>query len=206
MSFESCTFPIDKKGDIKIFEDIEIHDRSTDILLESIYRNLKLSAKNDNNEKMTSAWHYKEKEVQLRRLIHESFEIIASFIGKFRSNSTKKLLCSCKKEIPTAFTTLFETVVLFIYSRISGFGEKPLRAGIILLLLLFMPLLFPKPSNTLGHVKSWLFYIPFGKVDLPIPEQVNINAVCILLRMIVYVLITIQTTIFGFSLRNKFRR
>jgi len=205
-SFESCQFPLDSEGNFKIFEDTGKSGHDKDIILESVYRNFKLSAKKDNNEIMTSAWHYKEKEVQLRKLKHDSLEILFDIPKEFRSNSIQLFLHKFIGNIPCKINTLFETLVLFMYDCMSGFGEKPFRAGLVLLLLLFVPILFPAPSNNIGHIKAWLFYIPLGKIDLPVNEQIRIDVICVLLRMLMYILITIQVTVFGFSLRNKFRR
>lgn len=94
----------------------------------------------------------------------------------------------------------------FWYWATSGFGEKEKRAGIWLAFLLVLPLvlqLIPSPINTFPlseELYDALNYIPFTK-DLS--EKTG------WLRFgqgASQLLIALQTTIFAFALRNRFRR
>ena len=88
------------------------------------------------------------------------------------------------------------SLVLFFYWLLCGYGERPLRALGWLILFLVLPLL-------MFSVSEGLRYIPFTK--LPRLSD-NYTGVQLLGMSISQLVITIQATLFGFALRNKFRR
>jgi uncharacterized protein YjbI with pentapeptide repeats len=202
-TFEACKFPKDKHGNFKVSDEPEEPSPAQDVVFEGIYRHLKKSAKNNSDERMTSAWHYKEKEYQLRIMTYECHNIFNKIYDK-----DKKLAGSLSfKNISTYnISVIFETFVLYLYKFISGFGENPMRAGALLLSLLLLPFLFPNIGVNAGPWKSWLYYIPLAKVNLQNEHLAGIDAFQIFLQAFMYIAITLQAAIFGFSLRNKLRR
>lgn len=99
--------------------------------------------------------------------------------------------------------------MLSIYKTISGYGEAPLRAGFILLILAIgLPLLFLASVNAdlltwdETMLKAGLEFIPLTKgkgSDDP-------GGLHILLKTLSQLAITLQAALFGFALRNRFRR
>lgn len=99
----------------------------------------------------------------------------------------------------------------------NGFGERPVRAFWICILYVFAPfiLTFITPIITLNFdsvsnivmkdvVNSWLRCIPFIR-DIP-GEVKEIGTWGRIGTAVMQILIALQAALFGFALRNKFRR
>lgn len=100
----------------------------------------------------------------------------------------------------------FSKIYLNIYHTISGYGENPIRAGILLSLLIAIPFCIQFTiSYTTGTPSDWLksamWYMPLIKIDL-----YNTQGYHYLLKGISVTTITLQAALFGFALRNKLRR
>lgn len=153
--------------------------------IEDRFRRLKAVALKEHDDLVASDWHYGEKEMQLRRLQEESS------LKNFRWDWGW-------------FGSLFLYIVTWIYKRISGYGEEPLRAFAVLMILGLLPtpllsyLLPGLPSPFPGGVEH---YLPLMK---KIPDG---NAWWLSFWMVFWqLLITIQAALLGFALRNKLRR
>lgn len=159
-------------------------------VVEDLYCQMKAQYKERHNEAEVSKWHYREKEM-------------------FR----KKNLF--RRYIPLSATNL--------YWAFSGYGERPIRAGVILLLL------FPMIGivmNSLGFkaggtvvIQGFSFFLDWAKIGLVIQAIIEhalfikdpaLKALttggAIILLLCTKILIPIQSALFAFALRNKFRR
>jgi len=150
--------------------------------LEDLYRSLKLLAAEEHNMPMVSRWHFNEKMMAL-------------------------------EQVPKA-RRLFS--MTWWYWLSSGFGEKPIRAFGTLLALVFIPLFilsllslvdtgitssFDKQAVN-AVFTDWLRCFPLSKA----PKVSSIPAGRLWFYWGAQVLISIQAALFGFALRNKFRR
>ena len=82
--------------------------------VESLYRAQKEKSGRDSNQYEYSLWHYSEKEMQRKRtILFQPYHTATAWLQN-----------------------AFKWLALNTYSLISGYGENPLRAGIVLLLLL----------------------------------------------------------------------
>ena len=99
----------------------------------------------------------------------------------------------------------FSKIYLNIYYWISGYGENPLRAGVLLVVLILLPFLisfFIGFKNGADWVKHAMWYMPLLKVQL----SDGIRGVQYFWKGVSVSLITIQAALFAFALRNKLRR
>ena len=161
--------------------------------LEDIYRRLKKISMSNHDQVQASAWHYREKRC-LQKI--------------------------CNKNVLTKNTNWFKSCYLNLYFLFSGFGEKPLRAGLWLLIFIFASIFaanfgpcatyaVPQTTNaaifvtpaTADFIQSWMWYMPLMKVSGADPNGWNY-----LLKAIFNVTISIQAALFAFALRNKLRR
>ena len=165
------------------------HNQLAPSQLEDIYRRLKKSAKQNNDELVASQWHWQEKEMCLQSLKDKNFPTLREW---------------------------FLRVILKVYKRISGYGEEPLQAFAWLFLLWLSPLLIfslMKFIETGGYrptsldmnevnnaLSAWFQCMPLKKISTssPLTQQ----WICWLSQ----VFLTLQAALFGFSLRNKLRR
>ncbi|WP_031480084.1 pentapeptide repeat-containing protein [Maridesulfovibrio frigidus] len=189
--FVECGWPEVKGIKIVYDEKIKPKENNNVLKLEDTYRRLKKISRDNNDEILASAWHYKEKEMLRKRLHHEN---------KWKSPRT-----------------LFLRTINNIYWIISGYGEEPLRAFAFLFLFILCPLLTalyfgPFYEFTLcgevfkdnTHLVSrWLWYLPLTKIELTCS---NISDWNYFFKAFYNLLVTIQAALFAFALRNKFRR
>jgi len=159
--------------------------------LEDIYRRLKKSAKQNNDELVASQWHWQEKEMCLNVL---------------------------KGEATPSVRDRFLKMMLEIYRQISGYGEEPLQALGFLFLFTIAPLfLFGglKLFETGIHFTSidwkevvnvtscWFQCMPLAKVSA---SSINLTNGQKWICWLSQIVITLQAALFAFSLRNKLRR
>lgn len=159
------------------------------------YQRMKRKNKEDHNEYEVSKWHISEKEAQLKLL---------------RQSGESKLLC----------------FALWLYKQVSGFGEGPRRAGMVLLILIGIAwLLLGMGGLSNGGYSiqgpawpTWESTRNFGTVFMVLFEYVMmlkdtstgfkpqygwIEGVMLVLTRLV---IPLQAALFGFAVRNTFRR
>lgn len=149
-----------------------------------LYRGLKQKAASEHDQPMVSKWHYREKLMALKQLKEKR-----------------------------GWWHIFS--MTWLYHAFSGFGEKPGWAGAWLLGVVFGPLLFLiiraflqtgfsssfDPEKTAEVFTYWLRCIPFIRQDassMGIGGQLGAG--------LMQILIALQAALFGFALRNKFRR
>ncbi|MFW5487161.1 MAG: pentapeptide repeat-containing protein [Desulfovibrio sp.] len=177
--FENCQWP-EEKNRIKVaVEDEDGQLQAT----RDFYQRMKRKYKDEHNEYEASRWHVSEKEAQLKLLKqnHGSWFLIA---------------------------------MLWIYKYISGFGENPTRAIVVLLdfaLAPFVALTLQEvwhhfswsldPTKVDAVIDNWLNYIPLAK-----SKAGTTHGLYRVLTLAWQLLVTIQATLFGFALRNRFRR
>ncbi|AMK12029.1 hypothetical protein AWY79_13395 [Pseudodesulfovibrio indicus] len=145
---------------------------------------MKAKYKTENNEYEASKWHVAEKESQLKLL--------------GRKDGSR-----------------FLRDVLWLYKYSSGFGEDPRQAFWVLLMLLVLPLLFLVCIELSNNFVWWGF--DHSRIDavftewlkfIPLTRAADKNELGLLYAFMVFwqLLITIQTALFVFALRNNFRR
>ena len=188
--FISCIWPKPNGREV-IYDEIASGKVKNSVKFEEIYRRLKKIARINNDELMTSAWHYKEKEWLRKRLHHENDL--------------------------TSPRTLFLRFINNVYWLISGYGEEPIQAFGYLLLFILCPLVYTiffgpfytstlcgDVFNTTDHLMlRWLWFLPFSKVSLSAAIISDWNH---FFKIFFNVVISLQTALFAFALRNKLRR
>jgi len=157
--------------------------------LEDLFRRLKKLAKNENDELQASDWHYNEREMQRIRFL-ESKDLSWKECW-FKCRTLQFLPWAAR---PRWGVDFFLYRMLSAYKEVSGYGEEPLRAFLWLSVLIILSVIFP------GEV---LYYIPLSNESPDLEEYWTILRLWMAFWQ---VLITIQAALFGFALRNKFRR
>lgn len=157
--------------------------------VEILYRMLKQKCKDEHNDIEASDWHYGEKEM-------------------YRKGNW--------------FRRFFPLSITNLYWLSSGYGEKPTRAGMILLCFVFAISFFMwfigfTPSQDylvygnletnrlrigFAYILNTLQYVVFQKNPIFLPNSLTGESVALVAR----ILIPIQTALFVFALRNRFRR
>lgn len=188
--------------------------------LEEIYRRLKSLALNSYDQVQASAWHYKEKEMQTKRLAPKPFYYFYLllylfigtlawvmvpiphnyyFIGLLSPYITLLFLIYFRCEKPISFNAEFKKLYIQTYYCISGYGEKPLWALLWLGILILTPIIFYGAAYISGkpEIVDYSRYIPL---------MGNKNQEYSFLQATWQLLITLQATLFAFALRNKLRR
>lgn len=175
--------------------------------LEDTYRRLKKVAQINNDQMAASDWHYREKDMVRKRL---HLDLGPSYGEKIIKKFTSRFECECdfiKEEVIKIHRYFDEKSVAllraanFFYFVVSGYGEEPLRAFSWLLFALSFPLLFALWGPGEATLKAWMWYMPLLNIDI----QVSNGWFCVF-KAFSIAFITIQATLLGFSLRNKFRR
>jgi uncharacterized protein YjbI with pentapeptide repeats len=195
INFIDCRWP-KKYGRNILFDEIESssYDRTK---IATLYRQLKQKNKEEHNEPEVSNWHYGEKEM-------------------FRKSSSLRMLN------PLSFSNL--------YWLTSGYGERPVRAGLFLIIFILATSVLSAltglmPSNQVHYlgidsikgladimdfrkftvlILNTFQYITFQKEPFFYPDSTSILGAYI--KLSAQILIPIQTALFIFALRNKFRR
>lgn len=171
---------------------------------EELYRSLKQKAADEHDQPMVSKWHYREKLMGLKGLLSDEqarkhFEEIES--GKISLRRKAQAAAHLLRLAPGLLLSLN-----FWYWAISGYGEREIRAGAWLAFLAALPFVlnaFPHPIEEFPfneQVNNALSYFPLAK---------DIQGQGGWLRLgkgLSQLLIALQATMFGFALRNRFRR
>ncbi|WP_320175955.1 pentapeptide repeat-containing protein [Maridesulfovibrio sp.] len=202
-----------------------------DTTLAEIYRRLKRIARESADEEQTSHWHYREKEMTLKSLSDVSLYPIGNILATavffiplcifflemkpmsiFSFGVATSLLGTAigiaygdYKKV-TDFNKTFTKIYLKFYRFISGYGEEPIRAGVILFGIVILPFIIKFiaslfPGGPSDWLKEAMWYMPLIKINLNDSQGYHY-----LLKGISVTLITIQAALFGFALRNKLRR
>lgn len=196
--FNNCSWPKDLKYNIRIKEDEGVLDQKKLKQIENNYRILKQKAMQGKSELTASDWHYKEKSTTIKVLCGE-LHSKGSLLSRIR------------------FEKIFIISILYLYGVVSGFGEKPLRASLFFLGMVIFPFAaygVPAVAETgitpnIDHdkvtavVASALHCIPFVKYSSVSSYQSSFE---MLFSVFWQIIIAFQAALFGFSLRNKFRR
>ncbi|MES9996483.1 hypothetical protein [Desulfovibrio aminophilus] len=184
ITFSCCTWP----EFLHTQHEIECDDKLIDQYIE-LYCCLKQSAVAAHDQYMVSKWHFCEKSLRLEKIKKERG--VYYFIS-----------------------------ITWLYSMFSGFGERPFRAGIWLTFFIFFPLLIYSIiylshtgiSDALNYtmassiINKWIQFIPIIKqIHWPAPTTL-IDSLQFVFSSLWQLLIAIQAALFGFALRNKFRR
>ncbi len=101
----------------------------------------------------------------------------------------------------------FSKIYLNIYYWISGYGENPLRAGVLFVVLVSLPFMinfFTGFKDGADWVKHAMWYMPLLKVNFP--KSASFEGLQYFWKGVSVSLITIQAALFAFALRNKLRR
>ena len=217
LTFNECTWPR-RLG-------LEVHGQGSLTECEELYRAMKQRAAAEHDQPMVSCWHYREKLMGLKKLLGEkSWE--AQALLKTVEDDTATL-----RQRFASWRRLFATIpwtvrrsVLFWYWTLSGFDERPRRAGwsLFALAALSLPLflalklvethpwqvpLRPDFPAMLAAVGEWLRCMPLVKLEYkPDPDLPFIGPVRFILNWAFQTLITLQATLFDFTLRNQYRR
>jgi hypothetical protein len=196
-------------NEIKLFQDKTKKPTTEEIQeIEELYRNFKIKAKEMYNEYDISHWNYSEK-IMLRKRIN------------IEAKNTVKKLFKGKERFIESLRTLFNCSVLNLYALLSGYGEDPARA---FLMLLFMVLLYSliyyfnlPPKITISYILQLPIFIlkSFlqGVISIFKPiflHQISYNKPLTLVRetllIAFYILFYIQIAFVILALRNRFKR
>jgi hypothetical protein len=170
------------------------------------YQRMKAKYKAENNEYEASKWHIAEKEAQLKLLRQETQPLRAAgreLLSGLRDVAKAPLdLLEPEKRtrvlevLAKAANSCFERLTYHtfgLYKLMSGFGEKPYQAFAWLFVWLMLPMLFP--GNTVD-------YIPLATVGTPSENWTITRLFMVFWQGVIYA----QVALFGFALRNIFRR
>ena len=144
--------------------------------IEDLYRQMKQKAQDAHNMYDYSFWHYSEKEMMWLRT---------------------RLIKSP-----------FKWAVLGLYRLFSGFGEEPLKAfGFLLLFVLLSGWLIGNNGGPVGIEALstvTLKHLTFLKMKEPL--QISNTCGGLLTVFVTRIVVPLQAALFGFALRNRFRR
>ncbi|WP_419783871.1 pentapeptide repeat-containing protein [Maridesulfovibrio sp.] len=215
----------------EIYDERHKAEDCDDTTLAEIYRRLKRIARESADEEQTSHWHYREKEMTRKNLDCEPLAPIGNILlttifmiplcvlfleikpmSIFSFGVAISLICTGLgiaygdykriQDIDKSFTKIY----LNFYKCISGYGEDPVRAGIILLGLVLLPFIIKFlvslwTTAPMDWLKEAMWYMPLIKITLSDSQGYHY-----LLKGLSVTLITLQAALFGFALRNKLRR
>ncbi|MFW5498294.1 MULTISPECIES: pentapeptide repeat-containing protein [unclassified Maridesulfovibrio] len=218
----------------KIYDEKNDPKNCKDTTLAEIYRRLKKIARESADEEQTSHWHYREKEMTRRNLscislfqfwftliiailmillsgwllqhMHPPYYAIlpALIFLALPASLIREEICDRSKT-----AKLGSKIYLNIYRFISGYGEEPVRAFMVLFGLAALPFLlnFLVSLETLPQtdwIKQAMWYMPL--IQIKFPDTINFTGLQYLLKGISVTAITLHAALFGFALRNKLRR
>lgn len=212
--FRNCRWPLrlglekfGDKGEVKLLE------------CEELYRAMKQKAAAEHDQQQVSNWHFREKLMQLQSLLHPAG--VNTLIAAFGDNAL------CKSTRRRAWWELFTSlawrrcIMLFWFWSLSGFGERPRRAGWWLGGLILLPVIFLAPLKLLETgwnstpdwqkvaeiIAEWVRCMPLVKLEANAPTQAPfIFAVRSGLSYLFQVAIGLQGALFAMAVRNRFRR
>lgn len=174
--------------------------------LEDLYRRLKKVAQEEKDDQLASDFHYAEKELQRLRALK---------IALHPDKACEEHMSPCGRGDRIHFA--FEAGILWLYKLISEYGEGPRRALIVLIVLLLLPVIGLYVPNQYapsflaadlrlsvegGRVNQWLHFLPTVKL----PEAADAGQWARFGMVLFQTLITLQVALFGFALRNRFKR
>lgn len=172
--------------------------------LEDLYRRLKKTAQDEKDDQRASDFHYAEKELQ---------RLLALQIAKKPESACDHNLSACN--VHGRIHYAFEAAILWIYKLVSEYGEGPGRALLILLILALLPLMFIGIGDTVsslnfeafrlaapGILNKWVYFSPMVKIPGPSEAGAGLR----ILLVFYHIAITLQAALFGFALRNRFKR
>jgi len=212
IQFIDATWPRKDGKDSKRYQLIEEKSsESSSWRIEAYYRRLKKRAKDEHNQSEVSEWHYCEKQIALKRAWLEWKRFLAYWL-------LLRWISSKEEKPPKA--GCWALPILCLYWGSSGYGERPLRAGIVLICLILgitiimglygLTSAAPGEDMLIGFSHFWLLFYntienalffkeTLHKPIIPIPDG-------LMQTFFTRILIPIQFALFALALRNKFRR
>lgn len=171
---------------------------------EEIYRAMKMRAVEDHNQPLVSRWHFLEKLMHLNGLYGR--EYVQFVLNRYRARKTKSLWSRSRMRVVSSMPVPLRSLTWWYYAC-SGFGERAVRAGVCLAILIglsFLANITPQPwdwSALPGSAaaSATMATIPFAK-DIPGDGWVKVG------RGFWQFLIAVQFTLFALAVRNRFRR
>ncbi|NDV23628.1 pentapeptide repeat-containing protein [Desulfovibrio sp. JC022] len=230
--FIDCNWGQDRFAPI-LDEHEQTNSKSKATTLAEIYRRLKRIAHESSDEEQTSHWHYREKEMTRRNLTCISlfqfwFTLIIAILMMLLSGWLLQTMhppyyailpaiifltlpISLAKEEFTDkqhISKLGSKIYLNIYRFISGYGEEPIRAFMILLGIVALPFLLNflvslETSPPVDWLKHAMWYMPLIKIKF---TNTDLTGLQYFFKGLSVSAITLQAALFGFALRNKLRR
>lgn len=206
-TFDGCELPsrlwIDK-NDKKIEDCIEL------------YQAMKMRAAEGHDQPQVSHWHYREKLTQLKSKLMPDQDALGD-LNSVEDDSRPTM--SRVRSWASLFMRIpwpLRRSLLFWYWSTSGFGERPRRAGWCLAFVVVLPLataalgqivgVWPPGSfdgaALSGVITDWQRALPLVKV----PAETAPAGWKLLWYNVSQLVITIQAALFGFAVRNRFRR
>lgn len=209
ISFRGCDWPT-RLG-------LEEHDKGQNYKgWEEIYRAMKQRAAEEHDQPQVSHWHFREKLTQLKSKLlpdQNALEDLNLVEDDSRpATSRVRSWASLFMRIPWSL----RLSLLFWYWSTSGFGERPRRAGWCLAIVIALPLATavmgqlvgvwpPGPFDGAalsGVITDWQRALPLVKV----PAENAPTGWKLLWYNVSQLVITVQAALFGFAVRNRFRR
>jgi len=176
------------------------------VTAEELYRAMKQRAAEGHDQPQVSHWHFREKLMQLKQLLNNkrSNDLLEEFEDSEKSLGARAWAWGKLLALPP-YGPKFTLTGLYWAS--SGFGERAVRAGVVLLTLVagsFALNSLPQPLdwNALpgsAAANATLATIPFAK-DIPGDGWVKVG------RGFWQFLVAAQFTLFALAVRNRFRR
>jgi len=196
---------------------------------EELYRSMKQRAAHEHDQPMVSRWHFLEKMMQLKFLVGNPATTRA-----LDAIEERKYCWSCialASYIWSGFRLWLKLIrtlpprayfsISWWYWNSSGFGERPIRAGLWLICFVLAPLIplsifkiiETGPGDSIDYSKlpgllaEWVRCMPFIRLDLSTcADSPWLAAIRFGASWLFQVFIATQATLFAFAVRNRFRR
>lgn len=170
-----------------------------------MYQYLKRVSADEHNQPLVSRWHFREKLMLLKQGLSPECGILLAIAEDDRCSRHDRLIAWVKLTVNLA--NIINGRLLGLYWACSGFGERAVRAGVCIVILVglsFLANITPQPwdwSALPGSdaANATMATIPFAK-DIPGEGWVKLG------RGLWQFFIAVQFTLFALAVRNRFRR
>jgi len=200
----------------------ESEERTSKLTLEELYRAMKQKALEEHDQPQVSRWHFREKEMQLKQLFNNKssndlIEVVEDREAKWEERAKAWFKLLWHRPHWPKFT------LTGIYWATSGFGERAVRAGLCLVVLVLLSFVF---NSSVGH-SLWQFLNGLPGAPWVVSVMQNIGDATNATAAMEYIpftkeirgdgwvkvgrgfwqfLIAVQFTLFALAVRNRFRR